>query len=62
MLFRSADARVIDQTLRSYNAHLARVEVITYATLLDAAERALGFEDTARAGHRTDSPSPKGAG
>ena len=43
-----AGARLIDQTLRSYNAHLSRVEVITYATLLGTAERALAFEDTAR--------------
>jgi hypothetical protein len=42
------DSRVINQTLRSYNAHLSRVEVMTYATLLDTAERALVFEDTAR--------------
>jgi Domain of unknown function (DUF4263) len=42
------DSRVIDQTLRSYNAHLSRVEVITYATLLDTAERALIFEDATR--------------
>jgi hypothetical protein len=50
-------ARVIDQTLRSYNAHLSRVEVITYATLLDTAERALVFEDTIRTKRRRDSPS-----
>jgi len=43
-----ADARTVEQTLRSYNSHLSRVEVITYATLLDAADRALAFEDTAR--------------
>lgn len=42
------DARVVDQTLRSYNSHLSRVEVITYATLLDTAERALVFEATTR--------------
>jgi hypothetical protein len=41
---------IIEQAIRSYNAHLSRVEVITYASLLDAAERALEFEDTARAG------------
>jgi hypothetical protein len=51
-----ADARVIDQTLRSYNAYLSRVEVITYATLLDAAERALAFEDTTRVGRGTAGP------
>ncbi|WP_192810182.1 Shedu anti-phage system protein SduA domain-containing protein [Actinomadura rudentiformis] len=39
-----ADRRQIDQAIRSYNAHLARVEVLTYADLLDNAERALNFE------------------
>lgn len=50
-------AHVIDQTLRSYNAHLSRVEVITYATLLDTAERALAFEDTTRTKRERDSLS-----
>src|SRR5581483_10664488 len=43
-----ADEHIIEQTIRSYNAHLSRVEVITYATLLDTAERTLKFEDAAR--------------
>lgn len=43
-----AGERVVEQTIRSYNAHLSRVEVITYATLLDTAERTLTFEDAAR--------------
>jgi hypothetical protein len=34
----------IDQCIRSYNAHLSRVQVVTYADLLDAAERALNFD------------------
>ncbi|WP_157734297.1 hypothetical protein [Frankia sp. AvcI1] len=34
----------IDQTLRTYNSHLSRIQVVTYAELLDAAERALKFE------------------
>jgi hypothetical protein len=38
----------VDQTLRSYNAHLSRVEVMTFKSLLDAAARALKFEQTAR--------------
>lgn len=38
------DARQVEQTLRTYNSHLSRVEVITWAMLLDAAERALDFE------------------
>lgn len=38
------ESRQVEQTLRTYNAHLSRVEVITWATLLDAAARALDFE------------------
>ncbi|MGW4814653.1 Shedu anti-phage system protein SduA domain-containing protein [Kitasatospora cineracea] len=38
----------IDQTIRSYNSHLSRIQVLTYADLLDAAERALRFEETSR--------------
>lgn len=38
------DARQVEQTLRTYNSHLSRVEVITWAMLLDAADRALDFE------------------
>lgn len=34
----------VDQTIRSYNAHLSRVQVLTYDDLLDSAERALTFE------------------
>jgi hypothetical protein len=34
----------VDQTIRSYNAHLSRVQVLTYDDLLDSAERALNFE------------------
>nr|WP_225954659.1 Shedu anti-phage system protein SduA domain-containing protein [Kibdelosporangium phytohabitans] len=34
----------IEQTIRSYNAHLSRVQVLTYAELVDSAERALQFE------------------
>ena len=34
----------VDQAVRSYNAHLSRVRVVTYADLLESAERALGFE------------------
>jgi hypothetical protein len=32
------------QAIRSYNAHLSRIQVITYSDLLDAADRALRFE------------------
>lgn len=41
-----ADVQQIEQTVRTYNSHLARVEVVTYAELLDSAERALAFEDS----------------
>lgn len=34
----------IDQTIRSFNAHLSRLKVITYKELVDTAERALVFE------------------
>jgi len=54
-----ANAHVIDQTLRSYNAHLSRVEVITYATLLDTAERALVFGDTTRTKRKRDNLSSR---
>jgi hypothetical protein len=36
--------RQVEQTIRSYNAHLTRVQVVTYKGLLDAAESALAFE------------------
>ncbi|MCA2218046.1 Shedu anti-phage system protein SduA domain-containing protein [Jidongwangia harbinensis] len=46
---RSATAEInrtrIEQTIRSYNAHLSRIQVLTYADLLDGAERALRFEE-----------------
>lgn len=48
--------QTIEETIRSYNAHLSRVEVVTYASLLDAADRALTFEDTARRGHPPAQP------
>jgi hypothetical protein len=38
------DERTIQQTIRCYNAHLSRVEVMTYKDLADTAERALAFE------------------
>ncbi|MDQ2873943.1 MAG: DUF4263 domain-containing protein [Actinomycetota bacterium] len=42
---RPIEERVVQQTIRSYNAHLSRVEVITYRDLADTAERALAFEN-----------------
>jgi len=42
------DEAVIAQTLRTYNSHLARIEVVTYAELLDGAWAALNIgEDDA---------------
>lgn len=38
------DERTIQQTIRCYNAHLSRVEVMTYKELADTAECALAFE------------------
>ena len=34
----------IEQAIRSYNAHLSRIQVVTYSDLLDSADRALRFE------------------
>jgi hypothetical protein len=34
----------VQQAIRSYNAHLSRIQVITYSELLDSADRALRFE------------------
>jgi hypothetical protein len=39
------DERVIQDAIRSYNAHLSRIEVRTYKDLVDSAERALIFEN-----------------
>ncbi|MGW0899278.1 Shedu anti-phage system protein SduA domain-containing protein [Streptomyces goshikiensis] len=41
------DKKIVDRTLRTYNSHLSRVEVLTYDDLLNAAERALRFEGDA---------------
>lgn len=43
----SVDKKIVDRTLRTYNSHLSRVEVLTYDDLLDAADRALRFENDA---------------
>ena len=34
----------VQQAIRSYNAHLSRIQVTTYSELLDSADRALRFE------------------
>lgn len=41
---------VVTRTLRQYNAHLSRVEVITYDQLAESAERALAFEKDSKDG------------
>lgn len=38
-------AAMVERTIRSYNAHLSRVQVLTYADLIDSAERALRFTE-----------------
>lgn len=53
----SADEKVVSQTIRSYNAHLSRVEVVTYKSLFDAAERMLAFAETSLDPADTDDPS-----
>ncbi|MFD5545225.1 Shedu anti-phage system protein SduA domain-containing protein [Streptomyces goshikiensis] len=40
----------IDQAIRTYNAHLSRIQVVTYADLLDTAERALAFGEDNQSG------------
>lgn len=37
----------VDDAIRTYNGHLARIQVLTYADLIDTAERALEFEEDA---------------
>lgn len=50
----TATREQIDQTIRTYNAHLSRIQVLTYSDLLDTAERALEFEgDTGPGGDAT---------
>jgi short chain dehydrogenase/Domain of unknown function (DUF4263) len=39
----SATKAQIEQTIRSYNAHIARIQVVTYSDLLGSANRALRF-------------------
>lgn len=39
------DESAIEQTIRTYNAHLSRVHVVTYKRLLDDAEQALNFAE-----------------
>ncbi len=56
-----ADEKRVQQALRAYNAHLSRLEVITYKDLADSAERALAFEEEARRQPRRHArPTPSG--
>lgn len=41
----ACNERIVRDTIRSYNAHLSRIEVRTYDELFDTAERALSFEN-----------------
>ncbi|MGW7535493.1 Shedu anti-phage system protein SduA domain-containing protein [Amycolatopsis sp. NPDC054798] len=43
-----ADARQIGEALRTYASHLSRIDIVTYAELVDSAERSLNFGATAR--------------
>ena len=51
---------MIDQTIRTYNSLINRVEVLTWADLLDAADRSLSFEEEIAAGGATDAPAAGG--
>ena len=35
----------VEQTIRSYNAHLTRIQVITYSDFIESADRALQFDE-----------------
>ncbi len=51
------DAQEIAETLRTYNGHLSRVEVITFGQLLASADRALNFSPPAEHTKEAD-PDP----
>jgi hypothetical protein len=51
---------MIDQTLRTYNSLINRVEVLTWADLLDAADRSLRFEEEVAENLVTDTASELG--
>ncbi len=55
------DSERVRRTLRNYNAHLSRLQVVTYQDLADDAERALAFEEQeakTRTATRTPPPTP----
>ncbi|MER8030941.1 Shedu anti-phage system protein SduA domain-containing protein [Streptomyces bauhiniae] len=41
----AASRQMIDQAIRNYNSLMSRIEVVTWADLLDAADRSLKFEE-----------------
>lgn len=45
LFYPEIDARQINETLRTYVSHLSRIDVLTYAQLLDSAARSLDFEE-----------------
>ncbi|MEU9782636.1 Shedu anti-phage system protein SduA domain-containing protein [Streptomyces phaeochromogenes] len=47
----------VAETLRTYNTHAARIEVITYETLLDSAARMLALSSTRQDADSTEEPA-----
>ncbi|MFD8464392.1 Shedu anti-phage system protein SduA domain-containing protein [Streptomyces cyaneofuscatus] len=47
----------VDETLRTYNTHMARIEVITYETLLKSAERMLTLSRAEQDSDATEDPT-----
>ncbi|MFI7609526.1 hypothetical protein ACIBTV_31040 [Micromonospora sp. NPDC049366] len=45
----------MNEVLRTYSSHLARIEVITYKQLLDGASNALGIAEAEAASRRQTS-------
>ncbi len=54
--FEAVTRQMVDQTIRTYNGSINRIEVLTWADLLDAADRSLTFEGE-NGGHLAN-PSP----
>ncbi|WP_406101069.1 Shedu anti-phage system protein SduA domain-containing protein [Streptomyces canus] len=54
--FEAVTRQMVDQTIRTYNGSINRIEVLTWADLLDAADRSLTFEGE-NVGHLAN-PSP----
>ncbi|MEW1831197.1 Shedu anti-phage system protein SduA domain-containing protein [Streptomyces sp. NPDC088196] len=47
----------VTDTLRTYNAHMARIEVITYETLLESAERMLALSSAEQTSGQVEGPT-----